>query len=143
MLNLVQMTDCVVWQCIILSLITCVSVLAISTGSLSNHDGNGSKSFYFRSESVLFHTTLRSSHFIPCVKWWGIFLEFILKGSTVDSLLRWLHTVFQGQYLPSLSINYVAINKVLEKLPPQLYQMKMKICYDQGCKGIGVVIATK
>ena len=36
-------------------------------------------------------------------------------------LLRWLDTVFQGQYLPSLSINYVAINKVLEKLPPQLY----------------------
>ena len=36
-------------------------------------------------------------------------------------LLRWLDTVFQGQYLPSLSINYVGINKVLEKLPPQLY----------------------
>ena len=35
--------------------------------------------------------------------------------------LRWLDTVFQGQYLPSLRINYVAINKVLEKLPPQLY----------------------
>ena len=37
------------------------------------------------------------------------------------SILRWLDTVFQGQYLPSLSINYVAINNVLEKLPPQLY----------------------
>ena len=37
------------------------------------------------------------------------------------NVLRWLDTVFQGQYLPSLSINYVAINKVLEKLPPQLY----------------------
>ena len=35
--------------------------------------------------------------------------------------LRWLDTVFQGQYLPSLRIIYVAINKVLEKLPPQLY----------------------
>ena len=35
--------------------------------------------------------------------------------------LRWLDTVFLGQYLLSLSINYVAINKVLEKLPPQLY----------------------
>ena len=34
--------------------------------------------------------------------------------------LRCLDTVFQGQYLPSLSINYV-VNKVLEKLPPQLY----------------------
>ena len=37
------------------------------------------------------------------------------------SALRWLVTVFQSQYLPSLSINYVAINKVLEKLPTQLY----------------------
>ena len=35
--------------------------------------------------------------------------------------LRWLDTVFQGQYLPSLSVNYVAINKNLEKLAPQLY----------------------
>ena len=57
--------------------------------------------------------------------------------------LRWLDTVFQGQYLPSLSINYVSIKKVLEKLPSQLYQIKMKICYDQGGNGIGVVIATK
>ena len=35
--------------------------------------------------------------------------------------LRWLDTVFQGEYLSSLSINYVTKNKVLEKLPPQLY----------------------
>ena len=35
--------------------------------------------------------------------------------------LRWLDTVIQGQYLPSLSLNYVAINKDLEKWPPQLY----------------------
>ena len=35
--------------------------------------------------------------------------------------MQWLHTVFQGQCLPTLSINYVAINKHLEKLPPQLY----------------------
>ena len=56
---------------------------------------------------------------------------------------KWLDTVFQGQYLPSLSINYVAINKHLEKLPPQLYEIKMKICCDQGCNDIGVVTATK
>ena len=58
------------------------------------------------------------------------------KGNTVpegySDSLRWLDTVFQGQYFPSLSINYVAINKHLEKLPPQLYEIKMKICYDQG-----------
>ena len=58
-------------------------------------------------------------------------------------VIRWLDTVFQGQCLSSLSINYVAINKVLKTLPPQLYQIKMKICRDQGCNDIGVVIATK
>ena len=36
-------------------------------------------------------------------------------------LLRWLDIVFQGEYLPSLSVNCVAINKDLEKLTPQLY----------------------
>ena len=43
----------------------------------------------------------------------------ILQSKT--HVLRWLDTVFLGQYLPSLSINYVAISKDLEKLPPQLY----------------------
>ena len=51
--------------------------------------------------------------------------------------------LFHGQYLRNLSINYVAINKDLEKLPLQLYYIKMKIYYDQGYNGIGVVIATK
>ena len=41
------------------------------------------------------------------------------------AFLRWLDIVFQGQYLPSLSVNYVAINKDLEKLTPQLYQIKI------------------
>ena len=40
--------------------------------------------------------------------------------------LRWLDGVFQGQYLLSLSINYVAINNNLEKLPTQLHQIKIK-----------------
>ena len=35
-------------------------------------------------------------------------------------VIRWLDTVFQCQYPPSLNINYVTINKDLEKLPPQL-----------------------
>ena len=35
-----------------------------------------------------------------------------------EILIRWLDTGFQGQYLPSLSIDYVAINNVLEKLSP-------------------------
>ena len=36
-------------------------------------------------------------------------------------LLGWLHKGFQGQHLPCLSINFVVINKDLEKLPTQLY----------------------
>ena len=40
-------------------------------------------------------------------------------------------------------MNYVAINKDLEKLPPQLHLIKMKICYDQDCNDIRVVMATK
>ena len=36
-------------------------------------------------------------------------------------LLRRLDTGFQGQYLQCSSIDYVAINKDLEKLPPELY----------------------
>ena len=40
-----------------------------------------------------------------------------------------------------MSINYVAISKDLEKLPPQQsYYIKMKICYDQGCNDIGLVV---
>ena len=40
---------------------------------------------------------------------------------------------FSGS-IPSLSVNYFAINKHLEKLPPQ-----MKICHDQCCNDIGVI----
>ena len=57
--------------------------------------------------------------------------------------LRWLDTVFLSEYLSRLSVNYVAINKDLEKLTPQLYYIKMKICYDQGYNDIVVVVATK
>ena len=58
--------------------------------------------------------------------------------------------VFRGQHLDlSLSVNYVALNKDLEKLTtkikaePKLYSIKMKICFDQRYNDIGVVIATK
>ena len=67
--------------------------------------------------------------------------DLVFQTRTI--FLRWLDIVFQGQYLPSLSVNCVAINKDSEKLTPQLYQIKMKIGYDQGCNDIGVVIATK
>ena len=42
-----------------------------------------------------------------------------MKPSFELGKLRWLYTVFQGQYLPSVSINYVAINKGLAKLTSQ------------------------
>ena len=31
-----------------------------------------------------------------------------------------IQLIFKGQYLQSLSINYIAINKDMEKLPPKL-----------------------
>ena len=50
--------------------------------------------------------------------------EYCLTGAelvtAVYDRLRWLYEVFLGQYIPSLSINHVTINKDLEKLPPQL-----------------------
>ena len=51
----------------------------------------------------------------------GFNLAYANSENYAKNNLRWLDTVFQGQYLPSLSINYVAINNDLEKLPPQLY----------------------
>ena len=39
---------------------------------------------------------------------------------------------FLGGYLPSLSIDYVAMSKEREKRLPQLYYIKMKISYDLG-----------
>ena len=47
-----------------------------------------------------------------------------------------------GGYLPSLSIDYVAMSKDMEKRLPQLYYIKMKISYDLGFITIGVAMAT-
>ena len=49
---------------------------------------------------------------------------------------------FLGGYLPSLSINYVAMSKDMEKKSPQLYYVKMKISFDLGFIAIGVAMAT-
>ena len=49
---------------------------------------------------------------------------------------------FMGGYLPSLSINYVAVSKDREKRLPRLYYIKMKISYDLGFIAIGVAMAT-
>ena len=47
-----------------------------------------------------------------------------------NELLWWLDWIFLGGYLPSLSINYVATSKDMEKRLPQLCYIKMKISYD-------------
>ena len=44
-----------------------------------------------------------------------------MTESQKNKILRWLDRVYQDQYLPSLYINYLAINKDLAKLLPQLY----------------------
>ena len=62
-----------------------------------------------------------------------------------DPPLRWLEWTFflgGGGYLPSLSINYVAMSKDMEKRFPQPYYIKMKIFCDLGFIAIGVAIAT-
>ena len=56
--------------------------------------------------------------------------------------LRWLDWIFLGGYLPSLSINYVAVSKDMGRRLPQLYYIKMKISYDLGFIAIGVTMAT-
>ena len=48
---------------------------------------------------------------------------------------------FWGGYLPSLSINYVAVSKDMGRRLPQLYYIKMKISYDLGFIAIGVAMA--
>ena len=49
---------------------------------------------------------------------------------------------FFGGYLPSLSINYVGINKDMGKRLPQLYYIKMEISYNRGFIAIGVAMET-
>ena len=61
---------------------------------------------------------------------------------SVPIRLRWLNWTFWGGYLPSLSINYVAMSKDMEKRSPKLYYIKMKNSYDLGFIAIGVAMAT-
>ena len=67
------------------------------------------------------------------------FFNRVLR-STRD--LRWLDWIFLGGYLPSLSINYVAMSKDMKKRLPQLCYIKIKISYDLGFIAIGVSMAT-
>ena len=71
----------------------------------------------------------------------GISLPVTVTGSELGNL-RWLDWIFLGGYLPSLSINYVAISKDMGKRLPQLYYVKMKISFDLGFIAIGVAMAT-
>ena len=66
----------------------------------------------------------------------------VYTAITVKPVLRWLEWIFWGGYLPSLSINYVAMSKDMEKKSPQLYYVKIKISFDLGFIAIGVAMAT-
>ena len=68
--------------------------------------------------------------------------ELMLVPHVLFINLRWLDWIFLGGYLPSLSINFVAMSKDMEKRLPQLYYIKMKISYDLGFNAIGVAMAT-
>ena len=63
------------------------------------------------------------------------------KTGVKDEDLRWLDWIFLAGYLPSLSINYVAMSKDMGKRLPQLYYLKLKISYDLGFIAIRVAIA--
>ena len=73
-------------------------------------------------------------------------LQFSCHRIAAQHCLRWLDKGFQGQYLPRLGINYVAINKDLEKLLPtttsficmttQAHTVLQKLC-------LGVTITTQ
>ena len=60
----------------------------------------------------------------------------------VSKILRWLDWIFLEGYLPSLSINYVAMSKDMGKRLPELYYIKMKISYDLGFIAIEDTMAT-
>ena len=89
------------------------------------------------SEAVEKYLTIKSVDKFKCTQTHNEF-----HNININCLTRWLDTVFQVQYLKSLSINYKALQKDLQKLPLQLCKMKMKSCYDQGCNDTGVVIGT-
>ena len=71
---------------------------------------------------------------------------FLTTGFDIEictiARLRWLDWISWGEYLPSLSINYVAMSKDMEKRFPQLYYIKMKISHDLGFIAIAVAMAT-
>ena len=77
---------------------------------------------------------------IPLYKW--PFSFCILFSFCRFQSLKVARLDFLGRgYLPSLSINYVAMSKDLGRRLPQLYYIKMKISYDLGFIAIGVAMA--
>ena len=69
----------------------------------------GKKKVQNREKNLLLSQTMSSRTFYEGN---ATILEKVPPGPGTE--LRWLGGVFQGQYLPSFSINYVAINKYLE-----------------------------
>ena len=69
-------------------------------------------------------------------------LQFRITDAMQCNVLKVARLDFWGWYLPNLSINYVGMNKDMEKKLPQLYYIKMKISYDLGLIAIGVAMAT-
>ena len=71
--------------------------------------------------------------------------RFTLLTEIGAPFLLWLvNWIFSGIYLPTLNVYYVSIKKEIAKrvLVPQLYYIKVKICYDPCFIDIAVVITT-
>ena len=69
-------------------------------------------------------------------------LKSKLSYSSFKANIKVARLDFFGGYLPSVSINYVAMSKDMGKRLPELYYVKMKISYDLGFIAIGVAMAT-
>ena len=81
--------------------------------------------FPFSAVSFLSPLFIRFSNTASC-HWLSVNnFQWKLKPSFELGTLRWLCTVFQ--YLPSVSINYVVINKDLEKLTTQFLSESLSL----------------
>ena len=92
------------------------------------------------------HETLHRRQFKEYYGFSALPIKFNYASATARQPIRLTLKVarldFLGGYLPSLSINYVAMSKDMEKRFPQLYYIKMKNSYDLGFIAIGVAMAT-
>ena len=78
----------------------------------------------FADDAKCFHTIRSAS---DCVLFQGDIDNLVDWSDVWKMAFKVARLDFLGGYLPSLSINYVAMSKDMEKRLPQLYYIKIKI----------------